>query len=1104
FTTAITTLHNHAVTTYLEIGPDTTLTPHIHTPATVTTATLHHNQPENHTLTTAIATLHTHGTPINWTTYHQNHHPTPPHELPTYPFQHHRYWLNTPKPTTNTTTLGLTPTTHPLLPATLELPDDSVLFTGHISLNEHPWLAEHVIVGTPLLPATAMVELLVWAGERSGCGLLEDLMLAIPLVLPEVGGAQVQVHVGPPDTDGRRAVQLRSRAAASARTSDPGGEAVGGHPEWTTHATGTVAPASTRPPVPVDGSGTGLPAQWPPSGTQPVELNDAYGRLRDAGYGYGPLFQGLRAAWQGPGELYAELALPAGLRESARPFALHPALFDAALHVLALDHLAGPAAGDAAEPVLRLPYAWSRVRLHGTASSLLRVRLSTASAGDGTDTARLVITDESGALVAEAEELIVRSTSRAQLAALLDDHVALFEGRHRSLFEPVRSPLPPRPVVPSSEDGPWAVVGPSDSARLCGDLFDSTEQLKQYDDVAALSAAVAAGDAVPEAVLLPVLSNADCEPHSPEAAHKAVQRVHGTLRDWLAADVLDGVRLVVLTRKAVVTAPGEAVDDLAAAPVWGLVRTAQTEHPDRFVLVDVDGSGDARSLGAAIGTGESQLVLRDGLVSVPELARVPAAPSALDVAADVRSFDPEGTVLITGATGALGTLFAHHLVTQHGVRHLLLTSRRGPHAPGADQLHTQLTNLGATVHLAACDTADHNALANLLTTIPHEHPLTAVIHTAGTLADATLTTLTPQHLTDVLRPKIDAAWNLHHLTTHLPLTHFILFSSIAGALGSAGQANYAAANTYLDALAQHRRTLGLPATSLVWGLWGQSGMGAALEGAELARMRRIGVVAMEPEEGLSLFDHAVRNARPVLVPARFDTTALVSSPVPVPGVLRGLVRAADGGAAGGASPGGAASGDRRAHADTGAEDVERLLARLTGLPSEERREVLLDLVRETTAAVLGHAAPEAIAEDRGLLDLGLDSLTAVELRNRLNARTGLRLPTTLTFDYPTPGVLAGHLHDELTPRVAEAGGQDDGIFAHLTRIEASLPTLERDAESRTAAVDRLRAVLHRLGGAEGTPHSAAQAASAAAPGGDALGAATDDEIFQLIDELGTN
>ncbi|MER0245973.1 SDR family NAD(P)-dependent oxidoreductase, partial [Streptomyces sp. HSW2009] len=386
--------------------------------------------------------------------------------------------------------------------------------------------------------------------------------------------------------------------------------------------------------------------------------------------------------------------------------------------------------------------------------------------------------------------------------------------------------------------------------------------------------------------------------------------------------------------------------------------------------------------------------------------------------------NPEGTVLITGGTGTLGGLVARHLVTHQGVRHLLLTSRRGQDAASAAELQAELTGLGAHVTIAACDAADRQALATLLHTLPDRHPLTAVVHAAGAIDDAALQALTPDQLDRVLRPKVTAAWNLHELTRPYDLEAFVLFSSMAGTFGGAGQANYAAANAFLDALAHHRRARGLAATSLAWGLWAQaSGMTGHLGEDDIGRMARSGVTALPTERALALFDAARAHNRATLVPARLDLTVLGRQD-PLPALLRDLTH----------------TRPRRAAA-TGAPDTT-LADRLTRLSTTERHQTLLTLVRRETAAVLGHLTPDAIGPQRPFKALGFDSLTSVELRNRMNQATGLRLRATLVFDYPTPEALATHLRAELVgtlddgaPEVAPAGrgratpATDDDLIA---------------------------------------------------------------------------
>ncbi len=461
----------------------------------------------------------------------------------------------------------------------------------------------------------------------------------------------------------------------------------------------------------------------------------------------------------------------------------------------------------------------------------------------------------------------------------------------------------------------------------------------------------------------------------------SVEATLAALQNWLA-DPSE-------TRLAVVT--GDCAEPGAAA-IWGLVRSAQSEHPGRIVLADLD---DPAVLPAVVASGEPQVRVRGGVASVPRLARVTPLPQA-------RPLNPEGTVLITGGTGTLGALTARHLATAHGVRHLVLVSRRGE----APELHAELTALGASVTIAACDVADRAQLEAVLRAVPAEHPLTAVIHTAGVLADGVITELTPDRLDTVRRPKVDAARHLDELTRDAGLAAFVLFSSAAGVLGNPGQAGYAAANAELDALAQRRNGLGLPAVSIAWGYWSAvSGMTAHLGAADLRRNQRIGMSGLPADEGMALLDAAIGTGG-ALVAAKFDVPALraaAKSGGPVPPLLRGL-----------------APLPRRTAAKTAS-----LTERLAGLGEAEQAEALLDLVRRHAAEVLGHSGAGSVHSGRTFKDAGFDSLTAVELRNRLAAATGLTLSPAMIFDYPKPPALAEHLRTKLfgatAARPAEIG-----------------------------------------------------------------------------------
>ncbi|MDQ1537660.1 MAG: hypothetical protein QOE58_2053, partial [Actinomycetota bacterium] len=358
-----------------------------------------------------------------------------------------------------------------------------------------------------------------------------------------------------------------------------------------------------------------------------------------------------------------------------------------------------------------------------------------------------------------------------------------------------------------------------------------------------------------------------------------------------------------------------------------------------------------------------------------------------------RGWDEAGTVLITGGTGALGSELARHLVAERGVRHLLLASRRGQEAPCAVELQAELIAHGADVQISACDSADRDALVELLAAIPAEHPLTAVVHAAGVLDDAVVGSLTQERLDTVLVPKVDAAWHLHELTKDLDLAAFVLYSSASGVIGGAGHANYSAANTFLDALAQHRRSQGLPATSIAWSAWEQEGgMIDALSDARIERINSAGLPAFSLEQGMAMFDAAVATDSALIVAAPLNA-ASTRAVADVPALMRSLVRSTRKRAAGGA----------------GSDIREQLHA----LPEGERAGLLMDMVRGQIAGVLGHSNAAVVGVDKGFRELGVDSLTAIEIRNRMVAATGLRLPASLVFDYPTPGALAGHLLGQL-------------------------------------------------------------------------------------------
>jgi NAD(P)-dependent dehydrogenase (short-subunit alcohol dehydrogenase family) len=441
-----------------------------------------------------------------------------------------------------------------------------------------------------------------------------------------------------------------------------------------------------------------------------------------------------------------------------------------------------------------------------------------------------------------------------------------------------------------------------------------------------------------------------------------------------------------------------------------------------------------------------------------------------------------GTVLVTGGTGGLGALVARHLVATRGVRDLLLVSRRGPDAPGAAELRAELTGQGAHVDIVACDVADRVALDRVLAAIPADRPLTGVVHTAGVLDDAVVTSLTPAQVDAVFAPKVDAAWNLHQATAEHDLVEFVLYSSFAGVFGTAGQANYAAANAFLDALAQHRRARGLTGLSLAWGFWAVgTGMTGHLSEVDVRRMARDGLAPMCSEQGMTLFDRAPAVGLPTVVPARIDAAALRGRSDGLPTLLRGLVR----------TPVQRRSADRAAQADAGS-----LARRIAEAPVGDRDRILADLVRGEAAAVLGHTT--AVGRDRAFKELGFDSLTAMELRNRLSGVTGLRLPTTVVFDFPTPGELAEHLLEQLGLAAEPANGGTTDLLGDLDRLRRVLSAggLRPDDLARLRA--RVRELLDKGDPTRSSPGGRTPPVAALTD----LDAATDEDLFALVDEHG--
>ncbi|WP_437050451.1 SDR family NAD(P)-dependent oxidoreductase [Streptomyces sp. enrichment culture] len=1025
FSDAVRTLADDGVTTFLELGPDAVLSAMAADTLPQDGAhclpLLRRTRPEPTEALTALAHLWTHGHPVDWTALHTT--PTRHVDLPTYPFQRQHYWIDAVAELGDVTALGQSSAGHPLLGAVLHRAGaEETILTGSLNTTTHPWLADHRIMGTVLLPGTALVELAIHAGDHTGTPHLEELTLQTPLILPADHSLDLQVTVGAPDDQRRRALTIHTRPHTP-------------HAPWTQHAEGTLTPQPTHH-DPDDDLTT-----WPPPGAEPIPLHHTYETLADQGYHYGPTFQGLTAAWSDGDHLYAEVTLPDQAHHDADAFGLHPALLDAALHALDLE---GPQSGGEQSGML-LPFAWRGVTLHASGATRLRVRITRAPG----NALSVLAADARGETVVSVDSLVLRAITAGQLPD---------SGAARHPLFGVDWTLVPLPRVgdPAAELLTVRLSG----AHTAEDAWRAGAEAQLPAVVPPI--VVLHGDEGPDTSL----SGSEPVPVSAgtaAAVRIATGRVLSLLQRWLVDDRFSDTRIVVVTRRAV-SAPrpgGEAEEvlDLAGSAVWGLVRAVREEHPGRVALVDVDGTPESwKSLPAAAATGgEPELALRDGTALAPRLVRVtPTADRAGRTVPEARNirFAPEGTVLVTGGTGGLGRVVARHLVAQHGVRRLLLLSRRGPAADGAGELVSELAESGAHVDVVACDAADEDALRAALAKIPDAHPLTGVIHTAGVLDDATLAAQTPERFDTVLRPKVDAVLNLHRSTADADLAAFVVYSSAAGTLGAAGQANYAAANAFLDALVQHRRARGLAGLSLAWGLWAaDTGMSDGLTEADVRRMERSGMRPLAEDEGLALFDAALAGDVPdraVLLPMALDVTRVAAgrSAEGVPAMLRAL-------------PGAPA---RRAvtRGDGGTGDGSRggdLAGRLAGMAPQEQERALLDLVRGHTAEVLGHARAADVDPARGFVELGFDSLTALELRNRLGGVSGLRLPSTLIYDHPTPLAAARHLRTELVGGGGAAVSPLEALEAELAGLEAAMSTVTPDVDEHTRVTARLRALV---------------------------------------------
>nr|WP_277608025.1 type I polyketide synthase [Streptomyces boncukensis] len=986
----------------------------------------------------SAAEAHVSGVPVDWRTVLGGRGARSV-DLPTYPFQSERYWI-TPSPAASgadPAEAGLDGTAHPILTAAAPVAGTGVLLlTGRMSTRTHPWLADHTVLGTTLLPGTAFVELAAAAGDRVGCAYVEEVTLGAPLILTGDDAVRIQAVVQQPDGTGRRSVEIHSRPADDAQDHDDGAD------EWTLHATATLAPAPPQqPPEPAPDD----LAPWPPAGATEIDLGGFYDDLAALGYSYGPAFQAMHTAWHRDGAVYAEVALAPDDPDAAR-FAVHPALLDAALHGIGLlRSLREETEAARAE----LPFSWRGVRLFRHGAGALRVRL----AMDRADGVSVTVADATGAPVAAVDAIVARPVPENFGAARSPSRNALFQVGWAEVPDGPQSPEPP---------SSWSLLGP-DPLGLGAQLRAAGAHVGPYADNG-VDGAAEGGEGTGTPVVLAPLAAADRSADPAGVLHDALRLV----QTWLADERRAHARLAIVTRGAVAVDGDEELTDLPAAAAWGLVRSAQAEHPGRFVLVDIDGHPLSPALLAeALSGPEPQVAVRSGRLRAPRLVRA-GQPQGFSAGTDGTA----GTTLITGGTGTLGAALARHLAAVHGVRRLVLTSRRGPQSPGAADLVADLAELGCEAAVLACDIGERDEVARLLQAIPADQPLRSVVHAAGELDDGTVVRLDEGRLDRVLHAKVRGAVHLHELTRDLKLSSFVLFSSASATFGAAGQANYAAANAFLDALARRRRADGLAAVSLAWGPWAEaSGMTSRLTDADVRRVKRLGLTPMSTADGMALFDAALGTGTASVVPMLLDIGALRTRPDAVPPLLRDLV--------GPGRPGRHAP----VTADDSGADLRRRLADLT---ESRRHETILDLVRAQLATVLDHTDADTVRTDRGFLELGVDSLIGLELRDRLADLTGLDLPATMVFDHTSPTDLARYLHGELVPEPVAASAR---ALEELSRLEDVLAAVDADDADRAKVGSRLRELVAWWS------DSRLQADGAAG-----LETATAEELFQILDD----